>query len=507
MSEKRMLIGLNVFDKKVLSDHPAYVLPTENGTNIDFAVCHMDAMRYSMSEACAQAEAISKKLAENGVQLIANFEWQNGCAPTLGPDDFNWAEHEDGTHRLILPERYIASLLSGGNLAGMIYDEFEHVIININASIRLQTKGKVCLNAFAPAESGGALEQNELLCRQLHAYTDEFTQNGIPAMAGEHVFPVLYHLFARNGIIPNFKSQKESFTTVQFAIAAGAALQYGLPLWNCIDSWFMNTHPGHSPEEMEANLLFAYLAGVNRVYVESISPMEKDGALTPYGEKFIHFSNAYRGKERNYDISDFTPEIGVIRFDDTHWGASGILWKKTLFGNKRLRPKRASREYLRVFHLLTHGETNMNGISWGRLTPWSLRRHRSFASLNNAAVFDERVGRKPLESLKLVFLCGEYISPETVSHVEALVRENGLIAVTTKKHLPQRLRKHRKGIVSALPDGSGTWIVTPGFLNPLLKRKISPMLGKKGEIRLTFKNTEIRMKIAPDGDSFTWEKR
>ena len=182
---------------------------------------------------------------------------------------------------------------------------------------------------------------------------------------------------------------------------------------------------------------------------------------------------------------------------------SGILWKKILFGNKRLRPSRASREYIRVFHLLTHGETNKNGINWGRLTLWSLKKHRSFSSMNNAAVFDETVGRKTLESLKTVFLTGEYISPETLSDVEALVRENGLTAVTTKRFLPKRLLPQKKSGVSEIADGKGKWIVTPGFLRPALRKKLCSVLGNKGEIRLTFGKNEVCLKISEDGNGFT----
>ena len=41
--------------------------------------------------------------------------------------------------------------------------------------------------------------------------------------AGEHVFPVLYHIFASCGITPNFKSQKESFSNIQQNTPSSAA--------------------------------------------------------------------------------------------------------------------------------------------------------------------------------------------------------------------------------------------------------------------------------------------
>ena len=49
-------------------------------------------------------------------------------------------------------------------------------------------------------------------------------------------------------MIPNFKSMKESCTNLTFAVAAGAALEYGTELWTCVDLWYRQSFPGHSAE-------------------------------------------------------------------------------------------------------------------------------------------------------------------------------------------------------------------------------------------------------------------
>ena len=131
-----------------------------------------------------------------------------------------------------------------------MYDEFEHAIINQNLSIIMASKGRIRKSVFPLLDGKDAYAQGELLNRQIGEYAAEIKGKGAELFIGEHVFPVLFHTFARNGMIPNFKSQKESVTNLNYAIAAGAAMQYDTPLWTCVDCWFRLTNPGHSAQEM-----------------------------------------------------------------------------------------------------------------------------------------------------------------------------------------------------------------------------------------------------------------
>ena len=507
MMDKKLKIGINTFEGDVIEGRPSFELTADGGKNLDYAVCHFDPNRFTLDKACEMAAEAAEKFKSYGMDFIANFEFQNFSADSKGPDGYEWANRPDGTHLLNLPARYIEALKKVGNLVSLMYDEFEHCIIHTNKSIEMAYKFKKIMRAFPLCNTKNVVEQGEFLSSQLREYFNDLKEKGAPNLCGEHVFPVLYHIFAENGITPNFKSQKESYSDVQYAIAAGAAIEYGTELWNCVDLWYRLTNPGHSPEEMYNNLVFSYLSGANRVYVESchafVTKNEEGGELNDYGKAFLKFSNEYKDKERNYDVHDLRPEVAIIRYDDSFWGQNDpIMWRKWLFGNNKIKPDGKSKEYIRVFNILTHGETCKNGLSWGRFSPWSLRKHRSFASLNNAVVFDGKVRKEKLESLKLCFLCGHCISDETLGDVASLVKENGLTAVSAKRFLPENIREKARGSYCEIKDGKGSWIAVDGFGSSKLRKRVEPFIGSKGEIRLKFENNTVRLRISDNGEAF-----
>ena len=502
---KPMQIGFNTFDSHVRNGDPDFLLPLQNG--VDYIFCHFAPDLAHGETDGEQAAETAKILKEKGYPFVANFEFQNFRKDTGASDGFDWANRPDGTHLLNIRPAFLEGLLSQGNLIGLTYDEFEHVIINRNISLWLDSKGRVDLAAFPPLDTRDAFRQGEALEADLKDYADALKAMGAPSLSGEHVWPVLHHHFARAGIIPNFKSQKELVSNVHFAVAAGAALEYGTPLWNCVDLWHKMTFPGHTPEEMYHNLVFAYLAGVDRVYVEASNAfVEDDGEggkkLNAYGENYVRFTGEYKGRERDYNVQDYKPEIGVIRYDDTCWGQN-LVWARGLFGNKKIRADARSKEWLHIIKTVTHGETFSSGFTWGRIAPSALTPHRSFVSMNSLAVFDDRVTQEKLESLKLCFLCGVRISPETLAAVDTLVRENGLTVVCPARYAPARYRSLLKKGYTELACGKGWYIVTNDFESKKLKDRIAPFLGEKGEIRLTFENREIRLRIDDKGETFT----
>ena len=503
----QMKIGYNTFDGEYSAKSPKFDYPARQGAGVDFLFCHFDPDRYGLQEDCEIARGVAAAAKELGAELIANFESQNFKYDMKGPDGTEWANRPDGTHRLILPPEFVEALRSEGNLAGIAYDEFEHCIINGNISLSLGAGHEVTAPVFTPSDSGDLIAAETLLDNQLSEYAAELKVAGAPMVAGEAVFPVLFHAFARNGITPNFKSQKEGYSNIHWAVAAGAALQYGTELWNCVDMWHKMTYPGHSAEEMYNNLVFAYYAGVDRVYPESATVFfDGEGNYNEIGRRFTDFANEYRGKARAYTVRDYEPEIGVIRADDTFWGQDGIQigwrgWRNRLFNNPKLRGGKKNREWIDAFETITHGETRLTGISWDRIGPWSLLPHRSFCTMNGAAVFDEFVDYDTLKTLKLVFLCGETVSGKTMEAVDRLVRENGLIAVTSRRFGPTELRLSAKKGFDVVQRGEGKYIFTDDFRSPELRKAVELCLGNKGEIALKFKGEKIRLKIAPDGNA------
>lgn len=506
-TQKNFKIGVNTFDGDVISGAPSFELIADGGRNLDYAVCHFEPQKSSVDKACEEAKAVAEKFKSYKMDFIANFEFQNFFADTKSPDGYDWANRPDGTHLLNLPKKYVEALSKSENLLSLMYDELEHCIAHTNKSIEMFHKFKRIMRAFPLCNTRDVVEQGEFLISQLREYFQDLKDKGAPALCGEHAFPILFHIFAESGITPNFKSQKESFSNIQYAIAAGAAIEYETELSNCVDLWFRLANPGHTPDEMYHNLVFSFLAGANRAYVESCHAfVDSNGGiaeLNEYGKAFVKFSKEYKDRERNYDIQKLRPEVAIIRYDDSFWGQNDpIMWRKWLFGNNKIKPDKKSKEYIRVFNILTHGETSKNGLSWSRFSPWSLRKHRSFASLNNAVVFDGKVKKEKLESLKLCFLCGHGISDETLSAVASLVKENGLVAVSSKRFVPEEIKKQVKGSYCEISSGKGKWIVVKNFGSSRLKNRVKAYIGNKGEIRLRFENNTVRLRISKNGEAF-----
>ena len=107
-----------------------------------------------------------------------------------------------------------------------------------------------------------------------------------------------------------------------------------------------------------------------------------------------------------------------------------------------------------------------------------------------------------LTSLKLCFLCGYHISENTLKSIAELVAENGLMVVTTKRFLHEKLQHELNGRYCEIADGKGKWIVAKSFLSKKVKLTVQSFTGNKGEMRFTFGNQTVKMKISEDGESF-----
>lgn len=467
----------------------------------DFVVCNYTPTRDIKGE-CEFISTFPEKFRALDLQYVLNTEFANWHSSQITSDGHDWCNTDDGCHRVNLAPEFISTLTKDENCLGIMYDELEHSIINRNLTLTINKKGRH-LPVFPLALAKDVVIQGELLRLQLKEMADYHKKHGAERFIGEHVFPVLFHSFAASGIIPNFKSQKESYSVLQYVNAAGAALQYKTELWNCVDLWNYNTFPGHSPKEMYYNLWFSYIAGTSRVYVEGASQFFKDGNPTAYAKEYKKFSTDKRRKYRDYSVQDYKPEIGIIRYDDSYWGqCDPFMWRPILLGNKHLKVTKKAKEFTKAFHVVTHGETCKNGLAWDRVSPWSLRPHKSFCSMNGVAVFDDRVKKETLSTLKLCFLCGYYISDETIGAIIDLVKYNGLTVVAPRRFCPEYIKRQLKGRFCEIKDGSGKWIVTNNILSSDTKKSVKNFIGKKGEMRFTYGDKTITMKISKDGNSF-----
>ena len=127
-----------------------------------------------------------------------------------------------------------------------------------------------------------------------------------------------------------------------------------------------------------------------------------------------------------------------------------------LFGNPELRATPESGEWIKAI-ILTHGTVRPDTLSWGR---WDLtlgQEHRSFASAKGLVVYDENANYEQLKTAGLIFLCGCYISDETLAAVQTLVKE-GATAVTSARFAPPCAGIPGEGAAAETADGTGRWL-------------------------------------------------
>ena len=223
-----MEIGVNVFERQVLEDTPEFELPLSEGA--DLIVCHTSPDPCGFADEYEKAERLAAAAAGRGMGLIANFEFQNAERSHIVSKGHEWCVAPDGGHRLCPDPAFLRALASRGELRGVMYDEFEYAVSARNLSLWWGDKLSFGAHAFPVMRTRDAYRQGEAFSAALEKYVKELRSMTAAPIAGEHVFPILFHTFARAGMVPNFKSMKESCTNLSFAVAAGAALEYGAPL-------------------------------------------------------------------------------------------------------------------------------------------------------------------------------------------------------------------------------------------------------------------------------------
>ena len=197
------------------------------------------------------------------------------------------------------------------------------------------------------------------------------------------------------------------------------------------------------------------------------------------------------------------PKVAIIRFDDSDCGQSqSAFWKNRLLGSETLVSSEETREWLGAWHTITHGAVPKDALSWNYEKRYGSLPHRSFAPCNSPIVYDENVGAEDLEGLELAFLCGLYMSEATLGAVAGLVKNGGLVAVTSPRFAPAEFAAAYTGGTAEFADGRGRWVITDDMACGEVYEAVKPMLGDSGEMAYRFGGNTIALKISEDGNSF-----
>ena len=449
---------------------------------------------------------LMKQCEENDIFLLSNVEIANWIGKVIDYEGNDWANGNDGCHYFRFPNEVLAALNSSPYFAGVVYDEAEHMQINRNwiwEGIK-----KIDMPFFSETNDKTFQQASDDFIEYGRQVADNYFQRETPYLLTEHVWPVLFHAFAKMGFTPAYKQMKEGWSNIWAVIAMGAVRQYESELWACLDLWGVDGYPSHNPEELKYNLIFSYLIGCDKSYVENLSYegslySKQDGidVLSEHGEAVKWFTSEYLpNNERKYSHRDYQPSVAIIRFDDSDGGqAASSLWKNQLLGSYTLRSSEETREWLRAWHTITHRTTNPGALSWNYV---NTSPHRSFAPCNSPIVYDENVTFADLETLELVFLCGLTISEGTLNAVGKAVKETGVTVVTSKRFAPNEFADSYNGGTAEFSDGKGRWLITDDMACDEVYNAVKPHLGNSDEMVYRFKENTLIMKISDDGNSF-----
>lgn len=436
----------------------------------------------------------------------------------------------DGTNRFDLPPQLLAEAAASGRLAGVLYDEPEHLQIHADQYRRddhLPHFGRTDgLTTDAAIATIDATVRN--VVAEVAAATGAATRD-VPVLA-EQVFPVMFHTLARAGMTPCPKVMKESFQPLQLATALGAAVQYDRDLWICADLWGPDIgpwltrapgFPGHPPEEFGSALRMAYLFSPTHLFVENIDVLvrhtgDRGFAATAYGEVWQEFLREFvPAHPLRWRHSDATPDIAVVHADDSDFGRG-----HRPFGNRQATAPETSRSVFEAWHHLSRGAIPAHGsclhipgydFPRHRLNPVPRGRfpletaaseatalHGLFQPMPNVLAFDEHVTERHLAGARLIVVVGSRLPRQTHERLRRRADAGATVLIASwLTGTGQRV----SGRV-----GDGRWIVFDRFDEPHVQEAIEPHLGPADRWTQRFGDVEIRIHPASaDGQRLFFE--
>lgn len=441
---------------------------------------------------------------EQGVAWVANLEqsnWVEKCVDETGRD---WFDQPGGLHYFLFPEELREELGRCSRLLGLMYDEAAHTQSRRHMLAELER------TMFFNPDGHRLEEAADAFTEAVRAVDAQHSPYGIQIYT-EHVFPVMFHCFARAGWVAATKVLKENWSPPYIACALGAALQYDTELWITPDLCRHRDHPGHSMDEYRSSLTLAYHMGADCIYTENLAYDHEskgigslvlmtadDFRLTEYGRTTQWFRRTYiPAHPRQYTFRDIRPRVAIVRQPDGCWGQSQSWWLPDyLFGSKEWQSTEITEAWLRIWHLLSRGVIHKESLSWHNAhvhhAPYQV-----FAPLDGVVVFDHLVRRKHLSGVEVIFLTGLGVSPETRRDIEACV-ENGATCIALPHLLPERVIAET-GENGALKDEKGMWVATTDFLALHVAEHVAHVLPPADELRYRFGDTQIVFRPM-DGD-------
>ena len=400
-------------------------------------------------------------------------------------------------------------LASRPGFLGFMLDEADHMQINAHWPV-IDYYGYEDQHFLAETEGLDLLAARQVVLEALQKRNAACSVAGkdgkeLRSAAVEFLFPVMMHTAARAGLNLSPKILKETCGPAMLAVALGAARQYGVDFWIDVDYWWHNETLGHSLERFRSALLLAYWSGASQIYVEGGAQWSKGHPLGGQIESaYVDFLQNYvPAHPRFYDWREFTPEIAILRYDDTCFDERQKYlgeYPGPLYGHVPAGPENT--EWLNIWSLLSHGFVRTDSVSH----QWEARRFGSrtlFVPLNNVAVYDHEVRYETLKGLKLLFLSGVMISSQTQAAVQRCVREGATCV------LPPRLAPAGSGMeaikeVTLVKDGGGRWLVVPEFYRlhyecffagpalPLLRETLGDLIGDGDHLVYRFGERLVR---------------
>jgi hypothetical protein len=448
-------------------------------------------------------QALWEDLAATGLECCLGNEYGNINGP--------WTE---GTNRYDPPAELIAP--ASGACIGVLYDEPEHLQGNAD-----QYRRDVWLPHWALTDGLSLADARLAVEHAARARVGAYRSLGEFPVVSEQVFPTMVHTLARAGMTPCPKVMKESFQSLALATALGAAKQYGRALWICADLWGPDAgpwftrlpgFPGHSPAELASALRMAYLFAPDRLFVENVDALLRNGpsglAATEFGAVVETFA---RGFAPSHPLSwchgDARPDVAVVASDDGYYGG-----KARPFGNRLQEPDRRMTSVFEIWHLLSGGRIPAHG-SCMHIPGYDFPRHQLKAEvppglfplpdgwvqgppqmhplhypLANVVAYDGYARSQDLEGASLIVAGGSSVSPETLEAIKDRVRDGATAVVA-------------RWLAAGPAPRGGTWVVVDSFLEPAAREAAERHVPRDGIWRQRFGDTELRLS-ARDAQGF-----